>query len=98
MDICGALRDLLPFVQFIKREKHPWRSVTFSTVACNFTKSNIPPWMFSSFLNCAHSTKSRNAPHIASVKCQKNNVLNLISGYFLIVFLNSKYMSLNLAN
>ena len=24
---CGALRDLVPFVQFKKREKHPWRSV-----------------------------------------------------------------------
>ena len=31
--ICDALRDLLPFVQFRKREKHPWRSVTFSKVA-----------------------------------------------------------------
>ena len=30
--ICGALRDLAPFVQFKKREKHPWRSVTFSKV------------------------------------------------------------------
>ena len=30
---CGALRDLAPFVQFKKREKHPWRSVTFSKVA-----------------------------------------------------------------
>ena len=25
-----ALRDLVPFVQFKKREKYPWRSVTFS--------------------------------------------------------------------
>ena len=31
--ICGALRDLVPFVQFKKREKHPWRSVNFSKVA-----------------------------------------------------------------
>ena len=30
---CGVLRDLVPFVQFKKREKHPWRSVTFSRVA-----------------------------------------------------------------
>ena len=28
--ICDALRDLVPFVQFKKREKHPWRSVNFS--------------------------------------------------------------------
>ena len=25
-----ALRDLIPFVQFKKREKHPWWSVAFS--------------------------------------------------------------------
>ena len=28
-----ALRDLIPFVQFRKHGKHPWRSVTFSKVA-----------------------------------------------------------------
>ena len=27
------LRDLVPFVQFKKCKKHPWRSVTFSKVA-----------------------------------------------------------------
>ena len=31
--ICDALRDLVPFVQFKKREKHTRRSVTFSKVA-----------------------------------------------------------------
>ena len=30
---CDALRDLVPFVKFKKREKRPWRSVTFSKVA-----------------------------------------------------------------
>ena len=28
--ICGALCDLVAFIQFKKREKHPWRSVNFS--------------------------------------------------------------------
>ena len=28
--IYDALRDLVPFVQFKKREKHPWRSVAFN--------------------------------------------------------------------
>ena len=28
-----ALRHLVPFVQLKKREKHPWRSVSFSTVS-----------------------------------------------------------------
>ena len=31
-EACDALRDLVLFVQFIKREKHPWRSVNFSKV------------------------------------------------------------------
>ena len=29
----GALRDLVPRTQFKKREKHPWKNVTFSKVA-----------------------------------------------------------------
>ena len=33
LKICGALRNLVAFVQFKKREKHPWRSV------------NTPPWV-----------------------------------------------------
>ena len=38
--ICDALRDLVPFAQFKKREKHPWRSATFSKVAgfCGISK------------------------------------------------------------
>ena len=32
--ICEALRDLVPFEQFKKREKYPWRTVTFSKVTC----------------------------------------------------------------
>ena len=31
-----------------KREKHPWRSVSFSK-GCNFTESNTPTWMFFTF-------------------------------------------------
>ena len=46
--LCSA--QFVPFVQFKKREKHPWRSVTFSKVlACNFTKSNTSPWLFLTF-------------------------------------------------
>ena len=31
--ICDSLGDLVPFTQIKEREKHPWRSVTFSKVA-----------------------------------------------------------------
>ena len=35
-----ALRDLVPFVQFEKRENIPWRSVSFSKVTfLQFAKS-----------------------------------------------------------
>ena len=30
---CDALHDLVPFVQFKNREKHSYKSVTFSKVA-----------------------------------------------------------------
>ena len=30
VNLCDALRDLIPFVQFKKREKHPSRIITFS--------------------------------------------------------------------
>ena len=34
---CDVLRDLVSFVQFEKREKHPWRSVTFSKALLKVT-------------------------------------------------------------
>ena len=36
--IFDALCDLVPFAQFKKQEKHPWRSVTFSKVAGFYQK------------------------------------------------------------
>ena len=56
-EICDALHDLVPFAHFKNREKHPWRSVTFS-------KSNTPPPVFFTFFKCANGTKSRNTSHI----------------------------------
>ena len=63
---CGALHDLVPFVQFKKREKHPWRSVNFSKVA-GFSlqlKLTLLHGCFSRFLNCKNCTKLRNASQI----------------------------------
>ena len=42
-----ALRDLVLFVKFEKREKHPCRRITFSKIA-GFTKFH-PPWVFFTF-------------------------------------------------
>ena len=45
LSICDASRDLVPFVQFKKREKHPCRMLLL--------KSNTPPWVFFTFFKIA---------------------------------------------
>ena len=44
ISIWDALRDLVPFVQFTKRDKQTRRSFYFSKVP-GWSKSNIPPWV-----------------------------------------------------
>ena len=62
--ICGALRNLVPFVQFKKREKHPWRSVTL-------LKVTLLHGCFSRFLHCTNGTKSRNESHMHKIQHTK---------------------------
>ena len=60
--ICGALRDLVPFVH-LKNVKNSHRGelilvVELQASACNFTKIGAPPWVFFTFFvqmvaNCA---------------------------------------------
>ena len=51
--ICGALRDLVLFAQFKKREKKNHEVVLIlvklQASAYNFTKINTPPWFFFTF-------------------------------------------------
>ena len=51
----------MPLYNLKKREKHPWKRVNFSKVA---GKCNIPPWVFSRFLNCTNGYKLRKASHM----------------------------------
>ena len=51
MCISDALRDLVSFIQFKKREKHP-------------LKVTLLHGCFSHFLNCTNGTKSRKASHL----------------------------------
>ena len=60
LHIYGVLRDLVPFVQFIKREKHPWRDVTL-------LKVTLIHGCFLRFLNCTNGTKSCKASHIQRI-------------------------------
>ena len=57
--ICDVQRDLVPYVQFEKREIYPWRSVTF-TIKVTFLHG-----CFSRFSSCTNDTKSRKASHIS---------------------------------
>ena len=62
-----VLHDLVPFVQFKKCEKHPWRSITFSKVAgwkpLSLPKVTLRHGCFSGFLNSANGTKLRKTSH-----------------------------------
>ena len=45
--------------------------VKLQAKACDFTKSNLPPYtpiMFSRFLNCTNGITSRNASHMVSAE------------------------------
>ena len=57
------LRDLVPFAQFKKSEKHPCRSVTFSKVATLLKVTHLRG-CFSRSLNCTNGNKSCKALHV----------------------------------
>ena len=66
-DTYGALRDLVPFVQFKIHEKHPCRSATFSSVRlqpATLLKVTLLYGCFSYFLDCTNGTKLRNVSHM----------------------------------
>ena len=47
-DICDVLRDMVPFVQYKKREKHPWRRLKPATLQ---KVKLVLRWCFSRFLS-----------------------------------------------
>ena len=60
------LRDLISFVQYKKRKRHPW-SVTSSKDGFTFSispKVTLLHGYFSRFLNCTNDTKLRKASHV----------------------------------
>ena len=78
--ICNTLRDLVPFAQFQKREKHAWRSFTFSKVA---GLSNSPPCVFFTFLKfykwyqIAQSVTLKNSFSVKMLGLTKENNFDL---------------------
>ena len=65
--ICDVLRDLVPFVQSKKREKHPWRNVTFRLKPVTLLKVTLLHGCVSCFLNCKNGAKSRDASHLLNL-------------------------------
>ena len=102
----------MPFVQFKKREKHSWRSVTFSKVAdfslpATLLKATLLRGCFSRFLNCTNGSKLRKASHMIlkknfknrTIKCtvQKMSIFGLFIGaYFPVFGLNTERCSVSL--
>ena len=72
--IWDALRDLVPFIQFKIREKHPWSSDTFSKVA----GWSIPPWMFFIFFKLYKWYQNCATYHILCIKLYTNICKTLI--------------------
>ena len=86
------LRDLVPFVQFKKCEKHSSRSVTFSKVAglkpATLLKVKFFHGCFSRFLNCVNGTKSHNASYLVLLEIWNLSVQS--------VFANVHYKKLSM--
>ena len=59
--ICDALRNLVTFVQFKKREKHPWRSVIFSKVQAWYQLAQNITY-YSAFHSLRNSSMWREGP------------------------------------
>ena len=50
-NIFDVIRELVPFMQFKKCEKHPWRKVSFSKVLPNRAKRLIQRYRIAEILN-----------------------------------------------
>ena len=74
--VCDVLPDLVPFVQFKKCEKHPWRSATLLRVT-------LLHGYFSRFLNCTNGSKSYKTSHIAKEKEKTTGSSSFIKEIFL---------------
>ena len=52
-----------------------------AALACNFTESNTPSWVFFMFLDCTNGTKSRIASHMFIImilwKADQNSLLKV---------------------
>ena len=76
--IRDAFHDFVPFVQFKKRKRHPWRSVA------TLLKVAFLHVCFSRFLNCGNGINSRKASYICQTLLQILSQLKWFFSYFLV--------------
>ena len=68
--ICDALHDFVPFVQFQKsKNTHGGVLLLVKLQVFSFTKSNIPPWVFFTFLKLHKCDALRD--FVPLVQCKK---------------------------
>ena len=81
------LRDLVPFVQFKKCEKHPWRSVNFSKVAGFSLTSQISIVFFrySSDILGKHLGSRKRRPNKREYSVLANNFIRYLRSSFSIL-------------
>ena len=78
--ICDVLRDLVPFAQFKKRQKHSYRSaMKLQASACNFSKVLILHGSFSRFLNSTNGIKLHKASQCSKLTMMPSEWRQLIS-------------------
>ena len=66
--IVDALRNLVAFAQFKKRENIHGGVLLLVKLQATLLKVTLLIGCFSRFLNCTNGTKSRNASHIKNLK------------------------------
>ena len=69
---CYAWHNLVPFVKFKKRGKHPWVLLLVKLLA---TKSNTPPWVFSR-LTLSYPSYLLPTKILIPKRCNQNVVTN----------------------
>ena len=70
--ILDALRNLVLFVQFKNMKNTHGRVVLLVKLqveACNFTKSDTPPWVFFTFFKIAQMVPNRTKHHKDQIIC-----------------------------
>ena len=79
------LRDLVPCAQFKKREKHPWRSVTFSSPSVFFTFFKLYEW-YQIAQNITYVHQNLTTPRTQLTPSERNRYGNYILHIWVVQF------------